>query len=366
MNGKITVLVTGVGGGSVGEQVVKALRQAGPKYRIVGTDVTPVSKALYEVDYPYLVPRATDRRYVETLLRLCRRHAVKALFPGSDPELGRISRARKRFLAEGLLLPINPRRVIDICSDKLETCAWLSEHGFNHPRTVALCSPRDLERAPFFPALIKPAVGTGGSKDVFIVRNRRELRSLGSYLLSLGGRLLLQQYVGDASSEYTVGVLLSMQGELINSIAVKRNIETAISNRARLPGLARGKAPVPMLVVSSGVSQGEIGRFPEVTRICERIALRLGCRGVVNVQCRIHRGEIHVFEINPRFSGTTSCRALAGYNEPDVLIDRQVLGRKIEPHFPYQSGMVLRGVCESFVGRRDIPTAAAPASRKRA
>jgi len=55
----------------------------------------------------------------------------------------------------------------------------------------------------------------------------------------------------------------------------------------------------------------------------------------VNVQCRLVDGEVVVFEINPRFSGTTSLRAMVGYNEPDVLFRHHVLGEPIEPHFPY-------------------------------
>jgi carbamoyl-phosphate synthase large subunit len=365
MKKRISVLVTAVGGGGVGEQVVKALRLAGDKYRIIGTDVTRISKTLYEVDHPYLVPGATDRSYLDTLLNLCERHDVKAVFVGSDPELKKIGRARKLFGEEGIFLPINPGKVIDICADKIRTSAWLSVHGFRHPRTVTLSSPDDLDAVDFFPSVIKPPVGSGGSKNVFLVRDRKELGWLGSYLLSLGGKLLLQEYLGNAESEYTVGVLLSMEGEIINSIAVKRNIETAISSRIALPDLRGAAGSARRLVISSGISQGEIGRFPEVTGTCEQIALRLGCRGVVNIQCRYHRGEAFVFEINPRFSGTTSCRALAGYNEPDVLIDRHVLGRSIRPHFSYRTGLVLRGLCETFVGRREIPSAIARGTAKK-
>ena len=56
-----------------------------------------------------------------------------------------------------------------------------------------------------------------------------------------------------------------------------------------------------------------------------------------------------VFEINPRFSGTTSLRAMAGYNEPDVLIRRHVLNEAIEPHFAYRSGVILRGLSETML-----------------
>ncbi len=81
----------------------------------------------------------------------------------------------------------------------------------------------------------------------------------------------------------------------------------------------------------------------------QRIAAALGVQSAVNIQCRLVNGEIYVFEINPRFSGTTSLRAMIGYNEPDVLIRHHVLGEDIEPDFAYAEGTILRGLCETYV-----------------
>ncbi|MCU0650086.1 MAG: ATP-grasp domain-containing protein, partial [Gemmatimonadaceae bacterium] len=111
------------------------------------------------------------------------------------------------------------------------------------------------------------------------------------------------------------------------------------------------------LVISSGVSQGEIGAFPDVTRPCETIATALGARGPLNVQCRMVDGDAWIFEINPRFSGTTSLRALVGYNEPDALISEHVLGRPVERRFRYGHGTILRGLDETLVDWTSVPRA---------
>jgi len=151
-----------------------------------------------------------------------------------------------------------------------------------------------------------------------------------------------------------VGVLSSMDGELINSIAVKRMILTSLSNRIKAPNRT-GKAELgKTLAISSGVSQGEIGVFREVTAPCEEIAARLGSRGAINIQCRYVDGEVYVFEINPRFSGTTSLRAMVGYNEPDILIRKHLLGEEIKPFFEYKTGYILRGLEESYIHTLNI------------
>src|SRR4030042_4325953 len=83
---KIPVVVTGVGGGGYGRQVMKALRLASAPYKIIATDMSPVSYGLYEADGHYLVPSAESPQYIESLIRVCKRENTRALIPGSEPE----------------------------------------------------------------------------------------------------------------------------------------------------------------------------------------------------------------------------------------------------------------------------------------
>jgi carbamoyl-phosphate synthase large subunit len=144
-------------------------------------------------------------------------------------------------------------------------------------------------------------------------------------------------------------VLSSLDGEIINSIATKRvmsgqlNIRSKVKNRTRRTDLGES------LVISSGVSQGQIGKFPEVTKQCEMIAEKLQSKGPLNIQCRLVDGEIKVFEINPRFSGTTSLRAMVGFNEPDLLIRRHLLGEKVTKNFSFETGTIIRTLKENLI-----------------
>ncbi len=344
-----TVMLTGVGGGGHGEQILKALRLAPEPYTIVGGDMSRHAKGLAEVDYAYVLPPANDPDYLPTIFGLCRRHDAATLIHGSEPELRVMSARRQDIQGAGLFLPINPAEVIDLCMDKVKTAEALQSHGFNAP---AFCHARSLDEIVAFdrlPVVIKPSRGGGGSANVFLAQTRDQLQTFGSYVLSQSDGCIVQEYVGTPDQEYTVGVLLSMDGELLNSIAVKREILSSLSNRLKVRNLTRRADLGPVLAISNGISQGTIGRFPEVTEPCERIAVALGCRGPVNIQCRLVDGRVSVFEINPRFSGTTSLRALVGYNEPDVLIRRHLLGERIEPQFAYGSGVIARGLTEMLM-----------------
>jgi carbamoyl-phosphate synthase large subunit len=340
---KITVLITGVGGGGVGEQVMKSLRLCGNRYRIIGTDMTKFSIGLYRADTMYLLPPAKDEGYIDKLLGICAKEEALVLVPGSEPELRAISKQRQRLKGQGILLLINAQEVIDRCMNKWETHRWLEENDFKSPDSYLADGPGvpDIE----LPAIVKPAVGGGGSFNCYVAQDKDELLFFINYVKKQGILPIVQRYTGAVDSEYTVGVLTDMvNGELLGSIALRREITSGLSNRMRIPN----RGGYATLVVSSGISQGEFRDYLPVRQECERIALTLGSKGPLNIQCRVHEGEVYVFEINPRLSGTAYLRALAGRNEPDILIRRHLLGDKA-PLAKYDEGLALRGLTEECV-----------------
>jgi carbamoyl-phosphate synthase large subunit len=353
----VRVMVTGVGGGGHGEQILKALRLADAPYHVLGSDMSPYSTGLAVVDQACLMPPATDPDYITTLLGVCQAQGVEVLFHGSEPELKAISAARDRFTDAGILVPINPAHVIDTCLDKVRTMEELERHGFPVPAYRAIRSEDDAESFDHLPAVLKPSVGGGGSANLFLVQDREEMRACARQLLSIYPEFIAQAYVGTPDDEYTAGVLFDLDGNLINSIAIQRSIMSALSNRIKVENRSGRDELGPVLAISSGVSQGRIGRFPEITSQCEAIAKAIGAQGPINVQCRVVDGVVHVFEINPRFSGTTSLRAMVGYNEPDVLVRHHLFGEAIEPHFAYGEGVIVRSLAESLIQDIDFPLA---------
>lgn len=344
------VLVTAIGGGGHGDQVLKALRIAGvDKYEIYGADANPDCPQSSKVDKFINLPYSNDPNYLDDLLDACKKHNIKALFHGCEPELEVFAENKEKIVSEGIFLPINKPSLIKLCMDKIETNAKLASLGFNSPNYLRVTSVEELEKVDWFPVVVKPSKGSGGSANVFIAQNKRELQGLANYLgLGLTAQsFIIQEYVGTPENEFTVGVLHDLDGEFINTIAVKRHLKNGLSIRASVPNTTGKKELGNRLVISSGVSQGEIGQFAEVTAQCKDIAEKLGSAGPLNIQCRVVNGIVKVFEINPRFSGTTSLRALVGFNEPDILIRKHLYGEDIAPDFSYQSALILRSLTET-------------------
>ena len=156
MNKQIRVMVTGVGGGGNGEQLLKALRMSTLDYHIIGADMTPLSKGLYAADERVILPPASDPNYLEELKLICRELQVDALFTGSEPELKVISKVQDELRADGIFLPMNKREVIETCLDKSKTMHFLHQNGFHMPVSYTVRSLEDLDAITHFPATPLP------------------------------------------------------------------------------------------------------------------------------------------------------------------------------------------------------------------
>jgi carbamoyl-phosphate synthase large subunit len=348
MQEKIIVLVTGVGGGGNGHEIVKTLRLL-DYYWIIGVDMAPNSLGLYDVDEAYLIPPASDVHYLDTLLEICKQKKVKVLFSGSEPELLILSKNRTLFSRLGVFLPMNSFEVIERGLDKWSTMVYLKERGLYVPATQIIKSGDKIPMDFPLPAVVKPAIGGGGSNNTFLAQDVAELEFACTNLMSQGKIVLLQEYVGTPNDEYTVGVLSTLEGIFLGSIALRRNILSGLSNRIKVQNRTARKDLSPILAISSGISQGVVDDYPEVRKACEAVASVFESKGPINIQGRFVNGNWYTFEINPRFSGTSYMRALMGFNEPDVLIRYHLLGQKIHTPIPYKFGEVVRGLREQVL-----------------
>ena len=345
----INVLITGIGGGGIGEQIIKALKLSSLELRLFGTDTTSLCKNRYEVDGFFIIKPASASKYCEDLLTICLENKIEVIFPGSEPELKMISQNRKLFEKSNIFLPINPDDVIETCLDKGKTVEFLKDNGFDFPRSITVLTDNDLSKVDFFPAVLKPSTGGSGSANVMIAQTKEEVIVFSKYLLTIYKEIIVQEYIGVPQHEYTVGVLISMDGEYINSIGLKRIITQGLGCKYKVKNRTEREELGEMLIISSGLSQGEIGKFPEITRTCTDIALKIGARSSINIQCRYFQNKVYVFEINPRYSGTTSLRAMAGYNEQEILLKKQFLGIDYIVDEPFNNCTIVRGINETKI-----------------
>lgn len=337
----VCVLITGVGAGSTGREVLTALKSSSNKYKIVATDMNEFSAGLFDTTYRYVISPASSPKYLETLLKICEKENVDALVTGSQLELEKVSFNSRIFEEKGIKLLLNPWKVIEKCIDKFELMKFLSSKGITCPKFYLFENYFDFKNLSY-PVIIKPKDGHG-SQNVFIAQDEKEAEFFCNYIKKYGSNPLIQEYIDEKQGEFTIGVLYADNGKLCTSIAIKRILEGGIFTRQIIHDVKNKER----FVISSGLSYGIIDDFSDIREFGEKIAQALNAKGPINIQCRKTDKGIFPFEVNPRFSGTTGARSSAGYNEPDMFC-RYLMFNEI-PKSNYKFGYALRDIVDRHI-----------------
>lgn len=318
------VLVTGVGGRSVGSGILHALQrarggEAAARWEVVAADADPFAWGLYAAPLRVVLPRAHEPSYLSRVAEVIAQLGIVAVLPGTEAETAVLA-ANPTAVAPAVAITNRPE-LMDLMMDKRRLFARLTELGVDTPRTQLATTWRELVDAIGFPVLFKPAIRSGGSRGVRIATDEDAARRILEERAADIDTTIVQECLPFEDDEFTVGILSDRDGRIIDSIVLHRKLV----GLSRLDSVVHGDREY---AVSSGYSQGFISERADVRDACERLARLLGSCGPLNVQLRAHRERIVVFEVHPRFSGTTPIRADAGLNEPDLLLRNALDGER--------------------------------------
>lgn len=291
------ILITGTGGCGVGEGLYKSLKGLS-NYNVYSCNSSDNSLFVFdEPEKSFIVPAAKDPSYCDIIISICKEHQIPVVIPGSEQELVVFVNNREKFTAENILIFANTADVINTFDNKWETFVRLSALGIKTPDTTLSVSDQEFFKRNSFPVIVKPIYGNA-SKNVFIVDSAEELEYIDKFLKLKNINFVIQEYVGSAKEEYTISVLSDLGGNFLGSIVLKR-------------------------ILAGGFSQFvECEDYEELNQIAQGIAKAVDSKGPLNIQCRMMNGSLYVFEINPRFSGTSPFRTLLGFNEADILMNK--------------------------------------------
>ncbi len=328
---KINVLLTGAGG-NLAHFIRSALHAADMKTRIVTCDYSHFAVGLYQEEVGYVVPPAKDKAYLPRMMEICNREKIRIIMAGGMVEQ-RILAAHADELRQktGAIVMSSAPEALLRMEDKYELARWLESAGLNYPRSVLPSNKEEFTRfvgEMSFPYVVKDRLGAG-SQSIGIARNKADLE----YLLNRIPNPVVQEYLYPDNEEYTVGVFADSNHRAVGSIVMKRWLGLGMTSKAQV------------------LPDSDIGPC------CERIVEGLGCIGPANVQLRLtDRGPV-VFEINPRFSSTTSARAHYGFNEAEMAIRHFVLNETLSRPV-VTGGAFFRVIEDVFVSNERLEAAA--------
>ncbi|MEO5333867.1 MAG: ATP-grasp domain-containing protein [Magnetococcus sp. YQC-5] len=310
------ILVTGVGG-NVGQGILKALSMSRLARYVVATDCNPQSMGLFVVDKGYVVPAATDPHFSKVFTRILIQEGIDLVFVGADAETLAIAQLRDQLERDtSARILTADRQVVERCHDKWLTSRWFAQTGLPHPATLLANDQPGIERLLDlygFPVVVKPRFGYA-SRGVRVVHHLRELEVETGKLGELG---IIQSYVGSDEQEYTGSVFAPKPGEVAAWIVMRRELLQGTSYRIE---------PVTSHLLTTALRQwGEA----------------MGALGAANFQFRMTDSGPVCFEVNARFSGTTSVRALFGFNDVEMAVRCFLRNERVEQP-AIRMGRVLR------------------------
>src|SRR5437867_11925470 len=138
----------------------------------------------------------------------------------------------------------------------------------------------EFVRRSSFPLVDKPRKGHS-SIAFHITKNPEELDHAILAIKRAGLHPIIQEYLGDENAEFTTGVTVEKGGGYVmTSIAMKRTLKGGQAYKAF------------------------VYEFMEIRESAKTVALKLGCRGPVNIQAKLVDELPKVFEFNPRISAS--------------------------------------------------------------
>ena len=319
------ILVTGAGA-LLGQGIIRSLKKSSlSDLKVIAADPSPLSAGLYWTDERYLLPKASDPFFIEGLIHVIKLSKPDLIIPGTDVELMILALNKQKLEVEyGVKVLVSDPRVIEIADDKYKTFEFFRDNGFTPPESCLPGDEKQLIEKVGFPLIVKPRNGAR-SIGVCKVNTLEELNGA----IRTTQRPVIQECVGHDDVEYTAGALY-FDGECNATIVMRRDLRDGNTYRAY------------------------VEKSIELNEQVNCFARKLMPFGPVNFQFRLCNGNVKVFEINGRFSGTTPLRMHAGFNEVEMCVRYLLCGEPIKK--PEISQItILRHWSETIVTKDTMP-----------
>jgi len=347
-NKKITVLLTAAGGiGATSYIDCLKNNYENRKVRVVCSDVFDQPIMHYKADSFHLLPRGNSKKYIKSLIRLCKKEKVNVVIPCNGSEVFAISKKLNLLNSKKIYANVPNYSVIKKTRNKFLVFKFLRENTIPVPDFYLVHNKREFVEAleslnyPTRPVCFKPAnyFASDGSRGFRILRKNNSI-----------GDIILNHKPGFPEIDYETSLRLFE----------RKNFELLVMEY--LPGkeysmhvLAKnGKMIFNSFFHKKKALQGHslesiIEKRKDLNTIANKIVSIMNYSYNMNIQLRLsQKGQPKVIEINPRMGGGISLPTAAGINLPYMAV-KMALHEKLPKKQMIRKTKLLRYWKELFV-----------------
>ncbi len=244
---------------------------------VIATDMSVLAPAIYEADKYYIVPRMTDKGYLDVILDICKKERINGVLSLIDPELSLLAENSDRFADIGTTVIGSSYALCEMSLDKMQMFEWLSQHNYK-------CAKSYMDKDTFYedvdagrityPVFVKPARGSA-SIAISKVYDKETLELLFSH----DGELMIQEFLD--GQEIGADVYIdTISGEVVSIFTKKK------------------------LKMRSGETDKSVSfKDEKLFELITDFVKKAGYKGQIDIDIFDINGEYYISEVNPRFGG---------------------------------------------------------------
>ncbi|MBQ4120187.1 MAG: ATP-grasp domain-containing protein [Clostridia bacterium] len=245
--------------------------------KVIATDMSELAPALYEADKFHLVPRITEKGYIDKILDICQKEKINGVLSLIDPELSLLAENKARFDEIGVTIIGSSYELCERTLDKMQMFQWLKDNGYKCAKSY---TDKDLFLADLnagkitFPVFVKPARGSAS-----ISISKADDLETALFLFDSGENMMIQEFLH--GQEIGADVYIDLISREVVSIFTKKKI----------------------LMRAGETDKAVSFKDEKLFALIEEFALKSGFVGQIDIDIFDIGGEYYISEVNPRFGG---------------------------------------------------------------
>lgn len=278
---QLKFLITGCHG-DLAYSIASIIRKNFDKAIIIGTDIKRNGSGNLLFNKIHVVQKVDSPKYLKSILKIIK--SIDLIIPSTEKEIIFFSKNKKKIKNKIL---INNEKIINLFSNKFKTQQFLKKN-FND-----LSLQYSMKLSDYFyskklsPPFFLKKISGSGNQNYQIINNQLDLKSLNFYKKK---DWVIEELLNQKSAEYTCAIIRL------------KDIKKTIIFKRKLHKLGHTMFAEPY-------------QNFKIEKRLMNIAEKLNLNGSINIQFKIQKNQIKIFDINPRLSSTVKMRDLIGFKD---------------------------------------------------